>query len=228
MLEMATGEKNLYQANAVAMGWCKSGDNIKKTDPDKYRLAKCCLTGDTLVLVRSEKLFGRGLTRPYYKRIMCVIPTDRVWDGHEWVRHLGVEKMKEVKNEELIEIGGICLTRDHRVYVNDTESRRADEVFGDEEAAAVAWGDASSPVQGGAHVRILASALARACARALYLCAREALRLPARTVSVHGVRRGDVAPVGQCAQGSDDALHEVRAQGLAAEGRAGRMGEDAR
>ena len=228
MMEALKREGNLYQANAVMMGWCRSGEKIKKTDPDKYRLAKCCLTGDTLVLVRSEKLSGRGLTRPYYKRIMCVTTTDRVWDGNGWVRHLGVEKMKEVKNEELVETGGICLTRDHRVYVNDTESRRADEVFGDEEAAAMAWGDTSSPVQGWAHVRILASALVRACARALYLRAREALRLPARTVSVHGVWTGDNAHLGQRAQGHDDKVHEVRAQGLAAEGREGRVGEDAR
>lgn len=45
MMEALKREGNLYQANAVAMGWCESGENIKKNDPDKYRLAKCCVLG---------------------------------------------------------------------------------------------------------------------------------------------------------------------------------------
>ena len=45
MMEALKREGNLYQANAVAMGWCKSGDKIKKTNPDVYRLAKCCVLG---------------------------------------------------------------------------------------------------------------------------------------------------------------------------------------
>lgn len=226
MMDAVRDEGNLYQANAVAMGWCKSRADIKHTDPDTYRLAKCCLHGDTLILVRSEKKNG-GLTRPHYKRIMCVTSTDRVWDGHEWVRHLGVEKMKEVKSDELIETGGVCLTKDHRVYVNDTESRRADEVFGDTETAAVSWGQANNPVRGWAHVRILASALVGACARALYLGAREALHLLARPVSVHRVWPGDTTPMGQRAQGSDDAMHEVCSQSLTTESCTENVGEGA-
>lgn len=197
-------EGNLYQANAVAMNWCKSGEKIKKTSPDTYRLAKCCLTGDTLVLVRSKKLFGRGLTRPRYKSIRRVVSTDWVWDGHEWVSQLGAERMKYARKEELIEVGGICLTRDHRVYIDDTTSRRADEVLGDEEATAVAWGQSQNPVQGWAHVWILATALARLGARALGLCAREALHLFAGAVSLHGVRNGDSASVGQREEGCDN------------------------
>lgn len=227
MMEALKREGNLYQANAVMMGWCKPGEKIKKTDPDKYRLAKCCLHGDTPILVRSEKKDG-GLTKPYYKRIIRVTPTDRVWDGHEWVRHLGVEKMKEVKSEELVEIGGVCLTRDHRVYIGETESRRADEILGDEQAAAMAWGDAHNPVRGWAHVRILAAYLARACARALGLCAREALHILARALHLHGVRRGDVALVGQRPEGADDEVREVRAQGVQEEGRGEHVGEGAR
>lgn len=227
MMEALKREGNLYQANAVAMGWCKSRADIKHTDPDTYRLAKCCLHGDTPVLVRSEKRNG-SLTSPYYKRIIHVVSTDRVWDGHEWVRHLGVEKMKEVKNEELIEVGGVCLTRDHKVYISDTESRRADSLLGDEQAAAMAWGDAHNPVRGWAHVWVLAAYLARACARALYLCAREALHIFARALHLHGVRRGDVSPVGQRSQRSDDEVREVRAQGLAEESRTERVGEGAR
>lgn len=45
MMEAMRREGNLYQANAVAMGWCRSGDKIKKTNPDVYRLAKCCVLG---------------------------------------------------------------------------------------------------------------------------------------------------------------------------------------
>ena len=220
-------EGNLYQANAVEMGWCKSGDDLKHNSPDLYRLAKCCLHGDTPVLVRSEKKNG-SLTSPYYKRIIHVTSTDRVWDGHEWVRHLGVEKMKEVKNEELIEVGGVCLTRDHKVYISDTESRRADSLLGDEQAAAMAWGEAHNPVRGWAHVWILAAYLAGACARAICLGAREALYILACALHLHGVRRGDVTHVGQRSQGSDDEVREVRAQGVQEEGRTERVGEGAR
>ena len=226
MMEAMKREGNLYQANAVEMGWCKSGENIKKNDPDKYRLAKCCLHGDTPVLVRSEKRNG-SLTSPYYKRIIHVTSTDRVWDGREWVRHLGVEKMKEVKNEELIEVGGICLTRDHKVYISDTESRRADSLLGDEQAAAMAWGEAHNPVRGWAHVWVLAAYLAGACARAICLGAREALHILACALRLHGVRRGDVTSVGQCSQGSNDEVREVRSQSIQEEGHTERVGEGA-
>ena len=226
MMEALKREGNLYQANAVAMGWCKSRADIKHTDPDTYRLAKCCLHGDTPVLVRSEKKNG-SLTSPYYKRIIRVVSTDRVWDGHEWVRHLGVEKMKEVKNEELIEVGGVCLTRDHKVYISDTESRRADEVFGDTETAAISWGQANNPIRGWSHVRVLASALFRAGARALYLCARETLHLLAGALRLHRVWNGGSASVGQCSQGSDDAMYEVRSQSITTEGCTERVGEGA-
>ncbi len=228
MMEAMKREGNLYQANAVMMGWCKPGEKIKKEKPDVYRLAKCCLTGESLVLVRSKKSFGDGLTRPYYKRIMSVVATDQVWDGHEWVPQLGAERMKYVKKEELIEVGGVCLTKDHRVYVDDSTSRRADEVLGDEAAAAVAWSQSQSPVQGWAHVWLLASALARLGARALCLCAREAVCLLAGALSLHGVRRGDASALGQRPEGADDQVREVRASGEPGEGRAERVGEDAR
>ena len=228
MAEALKREGNLYTANAVAMGWCKSGDDIKHAAPELYRLAKCCLTGESLVLVRSPRKSGQGLTQPYYKCIMSIVNTDQVWDGHEWVRQLGAEKMKEVSKDELIEVGGVCLTRDHRVYVDDTTSRRADEVLGDEAAAAMAWSQSQGPVQGWAHVRILTAALARLGARALCLCAREAVRLLAGALSLHGVRGGDASAVGQCAEGSDDPVCEMCAPGKPGEGRAEHMGEDAR
>lgn len=228
MMEAMKREGNLYQANAVMMGWCQPGEKIKKEKPDVYRLAKCCLTGETLVLVRSKKLFGKGLTRPYYKRIISVVATDQVWDGHEWVPQLGAERMKYVTKEELVEVGGVCLTKDHRVYVDDSTSRRADEVLGDEEAAAVAWSQSQGPVQGWTHVRLLASALARLGARALCLCAREAVCLLAGALSLRRVRRGNATAVGQRAEGPDDQVREVRASGEPGEGRAEHMGEDAR
>jgi hypothetical protein len=208
------------------MKWCKPGENIKKNNPDLYRLAKCCLTADTLILVRTETTDGQ-LTKPYYKRIIQVTTKDWVWDGHEWVQHLGVEKMKEVKSDELIETGGVCLTKVHRVYINDTESRRADEVLGDEEAAAVAWGQTNNPVRGWSHVRILAAALFRTGARALYLCAREALYLLASPLRLHRVRNGGPASVGQRANGVDDEMHEVRSQSLTTESCTERVGEGA-
>ena len=227
MMEALKREGNLYAANAVAMGWCESKSDIKHSNPDLYRLAKCCLTGESLVLVRSMKKSGRGLTRPYYKCIMSVVSTDQVWDGHEWVRQLGAEKMKEVSRDELIEVGGVCLTKDHQVYVDDGTSRRADEVFGDEAAAAVAWSQSQSPVQGWAHVWILATALAGLGARALRLCAGEALRLLAGTLPLHRMWGRDKAIVGQCAEGPDDPVCKMRAPSEPHEGCAECMGEGA-
>lgn len=227
MMEAMAREGNLYQAASVSMGWSQPGDKIKKTDPDKYRLAKCCLTGDTLVLVRSEKFFGKGLTHPYYKRIILVTVKDWVWDGHDWVKHLGVEKIKEVKPDELIETGGVCLTKDHKVYINDTESRRADEVFGDTEAAAISWGQANNPVRGWSHVWVLASALIRVSARAFGLCAREALHLLASALRLHRMRNRGTASVGQCSQGTYHEVHEVRSQDITEKGCTENMGKDA-
>ena len=45
MMSAMRKEGNLYQANAVEMGWCKSGEDIKHNKPDLYRLAKCCVLG---------------------------------------------------------------------------------------------------------------------------------------------------------------------------------------
>lgn len=45
MMNALEREGNLYQANAVMMKWCKSGESIKKNNPDLYRLAKCCVLG---------------------------------------------------------------------------------------------------------------------------------------------------------------------------------------
>lgn len=225
MMAALKKEKNLYQANAVAMGWCKSGDNIKKTDPDKYRLAKCCLTGDSLVLVRSEKKNG-GLTPPYYKRIIHIATTDKVWDGSEWVSHLGVEKMKEVYENELGNIGGVWATHDHKVYSGEHDVNQLGDLLERDKAAAVAWGQSTNPVQGWTHVRLLAAALARLAARAVGLAAWKGLRVLAGAVPLHRVRtRGD-AGVAQCEEWPVDTMQVVCAKGCGQDADARRLGED--
>lgn len=212
MLEGVKREGNLYEASAVAMGWCEPHSHIKKTNPGLYLKAKQCVTGDTLVLVRSEKR-GGGLTKPYYKRIICVETSDRVWDGHEWVRHLGVKMMKEVSADELVERCGVCCTRDHRIYCGEHEAREAGAILGDEEAAAVAWGEAACPVQGWAHVRVLAAAFARACARLGYVAIWETLCVLAGEVPLHGVRGGNEPSMGECPGGAVDQVRQMCAQG---------------
>ena len=225
MMAALKKEKNLYQANAVAMGWCKSGDNIKKTDPDKYRLAKCCLTGDSLVLVRSEKKNG-GLTPPYYKRIIHIAITDKVWDGSEWVSHLGVEKMKEVYENELGNIGGVWATHDHKVYSGEHDVNQLGDLLEQDKAAAVAWGQSTNPVQGWAHVRLLAAALARLAARAVGLAAWKGVRVLAGAMPLYRVRtRGD-AGVAQREERSVDTMQVVCAKGCGKNADAHRLGED--
>lgn len=225
MMAALKKEKNLYQANAVAMGWCKSGDNIKKTDPDKYRLAKCCLTGDSLVLVRSEKKNG-GLTPPYYKRIIHITITDKVWDGSEWVSHLGVEKMKEVYENELGNIGGVWATHDHKVYSGEHDVNQLGDLLEQDKAAAVAWGQSTNPVQGWTHVRLLAAALARLAARAVGLAAWKGVRVLAGAMPLYRVRtRGD-AGVAQREERPVDTMQVVCTKGCGKNADAHRLGED--
>ena len=225
MMAALKKEKNLYQANAVAMGWCKSGDNIKKTDPDKYRLAKCCLTGDSLVLVRSENKNG-GLTPPYYKRIIRIAITDKVWDGSEWVSHLGVEKMKEVYENELGNIGGVWATHDHKVYSGEHDVNQLGDLLERDKAAAVAWGQSTNPVQGWTHVRLLAAALARLAARAVGLAAWKGVRVLAGAMPLHRVRtRGD-AGVAQREERPVDTMQVVCAKSCGKNADAHRLGEN--
>lgn len=223
------GKSNLYQLTAVKMVLCPPDvKDLKHDAPFQYQLAKQCLTAESLVLVRSPKRFGRGLTSPYYKRIIRITGKDWVWDGHEWVRQLGAKKMKEVEYGELIEFGGVCLTKDHKVYVGDETGREAGSVLGDEQAAAVAWGQSTSPVQGWSHVRVLAVALVGACARALCLALREACHGTLRQVPVHRVRQGDDASVGQRAERPLDAVQQMRAPCVAGNRGQENVGEGAR
>lgn len=207
MMAAMEREGNLYQANAVAMGWCRSGDKIKKTDPDMYRLAKCCLSGESLVLVRTMK--GGKWKHPRYKRIDRVTVNDTVWDGHEWVSHAGVSLMKEVKASEIVEVGGVGLTGDHRVYVGETETRRADALLGNAQASAVAWGSSNAPIRGWTYVWVLTAALTSACAYAAALLAKETVRGLMRSLRLHGMRDGSKTAVGQRSQRSDNAVREV-------------------
>lgn len=225
MMEAMKRERNLYQANAVMMGWCKPGEKIKKEKPDVYRLAKCCLTGDSLVLVRSERKMG-GLTPPYYKRIIRVSRTDKVWDGSMWVTHLGVEKMKEVYEKELGNIGGVWATNDHKVYSGEHDVHQLGDLFEEDKAAAVAWGQSTNPVQGWAHVRILAAALTRLGARAVYLAAREGVRVLAGAVSLHRMRPGGDAGMAQRGGGAVNTVQAMRAEGRSQNTDARRLGED--
>ena len=225
MIEAMKREGNLYGANAVAMGWCHSGENIKKNKPDLYRLAKCCLTGDSLVLVRSEKKDG-GLTSPYYKRIIRVTTTDKVWDGWGWVSHLGVEKMKEVYENELGNIGGVWATHDHKVYSGEHDVNQLGDLLEQDKAAAVAWGQSTNPVQGWTHVRLLAAALARLAARAVGLAVWKGVRVLAGTVPLHRVwTRGD-AGVAQREEWPVDTMQVVRTKGCGQNADACRLGED--
>lgn len=227
MAEALKREGNLYTANAVAMGWCKSGDDIKHDKPDLYRLAKCCLTEDTLVLVRSERPDG-GLTSPSYKRIIHITPMDRVWDGHEWVRHLGVEKMKEVDENELRDIGGVWATHDHKVFAAEHEVHQFDNVCrGREEATVVAWGQSTNPVQGWTHVRLLAAALARLGAETVCLAVRKAAFGLLRSLRVYGVRKRSAADVEQRQERTDDAVRQLRIEGNQTDNAAACLGEGA-
>ena len=45
MMAAIKEEKNLYGANAVAMGWCKPHSDIKHNDPELYKLAKAATLG---------------------------------------------------------------------------------------------------------------------------------------------------------------------------------------
>lgn len=217
---------NLYGIAATKMGWCKLEDDIKHNNPELYRLAKCCLTGDTLVLTRTMRRDG-ALTSPRYKTILDVTTMDFVWDGHEWVRHLGVKKMKEVARDKIIDIDGTRLTGDHHVYTGEYDNRRADGLSGTDIAAAEAWWETCHPVQGWAHVRILASALLGACAYAVRVFARETLHVLARKVCMHGLRDGVPSAVGQREERRDDPMQSLCEKESKKNVRAARVGEGA-
>lgn len=135
-----------------------------------YYGCRACLSADTLVLVKPQ------LTGPCYKRIIDVETTDRVWDGSSWVEHAGVKLMKYVNDNELTKIGNTRLTGDHKVYINDGSSGCADALQGWERTSALAWRQSTSPVSPWHDVRLLASALRRACARLTHAAFRKACR----------------------------------------------------
>src|SRR5690349_203690 len=71
-----------------------------------------CLAEGTKILVKTPS--GEVLERP----IETIDTTDLVWDGWEWVAHDGVVFSGE---KDVIEHDGIVATREHKVYVSDTE-----------------------------------------------------------------------------------------------------------
>jgi hypothetical protein len=83
------------------------------------RTGRSCLAEGTLVTVRSAE--GEILERP----IQCVLPTDEVWDGDNWVAHEGVV-FSGVK--EVIEHDGVVATKEHIVYLNDSTRATMAEV----------------------------------------------------------------------------------------------------
>lgn len=118
-----------------------------------------CLDEDTLVLTKTP------LTSPCYKRIIDLSTLDWVWDGFEWVKHGGVKLMRRVNRKELVNVGNTKLTGDHKVYIGDSESRRANSLSREEQASAMAWRNSSSPISAWNDVWLHAVALGRACAR---------------------------------------------------------------
>lgn len=72
-----------------------------------------CLAENTQVLVMDSN------HKIYYRAIQDVQLSDRLWDGQEWVTHEGVVFSGE---KETIEWQGVRATREHKVFINDTES----------------------------------------------------------------------------------------------------------
>lgn len=215
---------NLYQLTAVKMGWCKKDDDIKHNDPQTYQMAKQCLTGDTMVLVRTET--DSGLTKPYYKRMICVSLRDWLWDGVEWVRHSGVSLMKRVPEHEIETKAGLSGTADHKIYTGKESSQVLGELLGHEEAAAVAWGESNCPVSGWAHVRLASAALVKALSRLVRAWRKElASRFEMR---VHGMRSVHDSGMGERKERCHDEVSVVRKEGGRDETTAGTMGEEAR
>lgn len=125
----------------------------------RYYNVTACLDADSLVLTKTE------LTGPCYKRIVDVTTADLVWDGEWWVRHEGVRLMRYVHGDELVNVGNTTMTGDHRVYISDRESVRADSLSGGREGSARVFHDSNSPLSGWRdvwlHVRALCQAFAR-------------------------------------------------------------------
>lgn len=166
MIDAIHREGNLYQAAAVQMGWCQSGCDLKHNDPDMYRMAKCCLSSDTLVLTNRD-----GTIR--YRKIIDLSNRDLIWDGNNWVKHDGVIKTKEIDSDELIEIDGAWFTKDHKIYINDTETRRADQVQGGELASTVSWRSSCCPLSCWHEVWVLAVAVIRTYSEVVWIYSKE-------------------------------------------------------
>jgi hypothetical protein len=69
------------------------------------KIVENCLTGDSEVLTDSG-----------WKPIISLSTDDLVWDGVEFVSHAGVKLMGA---KEVIDFGGVRMTEDHKVLVDD-------------------------------------------------------------------------------------------------------------
>lgn len=180
-------EGNIYQAEAVKMGWAEpGGPSLKKTNKDLYQLAKaCCLTKNSLVLTKNP------LTGTSYKRIIDVTIMDCLWDGTEWVHHDGVKQMRTVNESELITIGCAQFTGDHEIFCSDRDTKQAVALQREGAASAMAWRRATSPVSRWHDVWLLTRALTTCLAD---IAKKQTTRFYNRLmckVRMHGVRKGN-------------------------------------
>ena len=206
---MIKDEGDMYQAEAVKMGWVPAhGPSLKKTNKPLRQLAKAaCLTEDSLILVKN------GLTKPFYKRIIDLTSTDMVFDGHEWVHHHGVKKMRSADERDIKRVGTSWFTRDHKVYTGDTESKQIGSVSERELASALSWGQSTCPLAGWDHVRALAIAIGQTLSEISHELKRKASKVFTRGVRVHAMRKSHNAGVRKPKEREVNKVHKVRPQG---------------
>ena len=222
-IDMIRDEGDMYQAEAVKMGWIQAhGPSLKKTNKPLRQLAKAaCLTEDSLILVKN------GLTKPFYKRIIDLTSTDMVFDGHEWVHHHGVRKMRTANDRDIKRVGTSWFTRDHKVYTGDTSKEPVGSISERELASALSWGQSCSPLAGWDNVRALALAIGQAIGELSNELKRKASKVLDGRVRVHLVRRTHNPGGHKPEPRKVNEVHEVRSQSSERELCAKTMGEKA-
>lgn len=114
--ELAKTSVKKYQAMINAVG----EDNRIRGLTQFYganRTGRFCLAEGTEILVKNTN----GI---YLKPIQCVLTTDKVWDGDNWVSHEGVVFNGRKK---VIHHGGITATEDHYVWISPTKKIKLGE-----------------------------------------------------------------------------------------------------
>lgn len=70
-------------------------------------------------LAEGSRVWVRTVAQTIFEKpIEAVLLSDEVWDGDAWVRHEGVVFSGE---KDVIEYDGVVATKEHRVYISDTE-----------------------------------------------------------------------------------------------------------